>query len=372
MSTLLPVLTAYEKEHISERQPLPERYLGLSDEEMNARIAAAKTALGRRLVILGHHYQRDEVITFADYTGDSPSRGRSAKSGRPIVFARRFMAERGRAGAAHQQVYPAGSRGRLLHGGHGRHRSAEMCWNDLGQMGVCACSVTYISSAVTVKAFVGEHGQVVRPRTRRRRRWAWERAIAFSFCRISTSAATLRMGVQQTRWSSGIERDLGRRRCRRGKRSRMILWKGHCSVHTFYSPANREHRKVSRRARDRASRSALDVVRRLTILGLPVHHQPGDAVRGVHLGGRHRIHLVNRLARQLQRTHRCRSPVRLPLLDHVPCLAESSLWVLEGSWTAGAQPHRRAGRPSTGRRSRSPDAHDSMTKRFARRKEDLR
>jgi hypothetical protein len=74
----------------------------------------------------------------------------------------------------------------------------------------------------------------------------------------------------------------------------------------------------------------------------------------------------------LQRTHRCRSPVRLPLLDHVPCLAESSLWVLEGSWTAGAQPHRRAGRPSTGRRSRSPDAHDSMTKRFARRKEDLR
>src|SRR5215469_18339957 len=68
---LLPVLTAYEKEHISERQPLPERYLGLSDEEMDRRIAAAKAALGRRVVILGHHYQRDEVIKFADYTGDS-------------------------------------------------------------------------------------------------------------------------------------------------------------------------------------------------------------------------------------------------------------------------------------------------------------
>src|SRR5215813_15658639 len=68
---LLPVLTAYEKEHISERQPLPERYLGLTDEEMNRRIAAARAALGRRLVILGHHYQRDEVIAFADYTGDS-------------------------------------------------------------------------------------------------------------------------------------------------------------------------------------------------------------------------------------------------------------------------------------------------------------
>ena len=68
---LIPLLTEYEKEHISERQPLPERYLGLSDEEMDARIAAAKATLGRRLVILGHHYQRDEVIKFADYTGDS-------------------------------------------------------------------------------------------------------------------------------------------------------------------------------------------------------------------------------------------------------------------------------------------------------------
>src|SRR6266516_5296924 len=71
MSTMLPMMTAYEKEHLSERQPLPERYLGLSDEEMDARITAARAALGRRLVILGHHYQRDEVIKFADYTGDS-------------------------------------------------------------------------------------------------------------------------------------------------------------------------------------------------------------------------------------------------------------------------------------------------------------
>src|SRR3954467_9208741 len=71
MATLLPVLTTYEKEHISERQPLPERYIGLSDAEMDRRIAAARAKLGRRLVILGHHYQRNEVIKFADYIGDS-------------------------------------------------------------------------------------------------------------------------------------------------------------------------------------------------------------------------------------------------------------------------------------------------------------
>ena len=70
-ATFLPVLNEVEKASIRERQPLPERYLGLSDEDMELRIAAARAALGDRLVILGHHYQRDEVIRFADYTGDS-------------------------------------------------------------------------------------------------------------------------------------------------------------------------------------------------------------------------------------------------------------------------------------------------------------
>ena len=65
------VLTRYEREHIRERQALPERYLGLAPEVLERRIAETKAKLGRRLVILGHHYQRDEVIRFADYTGDS-------------------------------------------------------------------------------------------------------------------------------------------------------------------------------------------------------------------------------------------------------------------------------------------------------------
>ncbi|HQZ41211.1 MAG TPA: quinolinate synthase NadA, partial [Vicinamibacterales bacterium] len=70
-STFLPALNEVERASIHERQPLPDAYLGLSDDEMAARIAAARATLGDRLVILGHHYQRDEVIRFADYTGDS-------------------------------------------------------------------------------------------------------------------------------------------------------------------------------------------------------------------------------------------------------------------------------------------------------------
>jgi quinolinate synthase len=66
----IPLLTEFEKEHISERQALPEKYLGLSDAEMDARICRARrrSAAARHP---RHHYQRDEVIKFADYTGDS-------------------------------------------------------------------------------------------------------------------------------------------------------------------------------------------------------------------------------------------------------------------------------------------------------------
>src|SRR5438093_9312491 len=136
---LLPVLTAYEKEHISERQPLPERYLGLSDEEMDRRIAAAKQQLGRRLVILGHHYQRDEVIKFADYTGDSyklagqVSRHPDAEF---IVFCGvHFMAESADVlSAPHQQVILPDLAAGCSMADMAEPGQLEMCWSDLEQM----------------------------------------------------------------------------------------------------------------------------------------------------------------------------------------------------------------------------------------------
>src|SRR5262245_21665053 len=93
----IKVLTQVEKQSIGERQPIPDKYLRLSDDEMDARIAAAKATLGDRLAILGHHYQRDEVIKFADFTGDSLKLARAAASrGKAefIVFCGvHFMAE---------------------------------------------------------------------------------------------------------------------------------------------------------------------------------------------------------------------------------------------------------------------------------------
>src|SRR5438105_9536086 len=139
MSTVIPVLTEYEKEHISERQPLPERYVGLSDEEMDSRIAATKAKLGRRLVILGHHYQRDEVIKFADYTGDSFKLARQVArhpDAEFIVFCGvHFMAESADVLSAPSQkvILPDLAAGCSM-ADMAEPDQLEMCWSELEQM----------------------------------------------------------------------------------------------------------------------------------------------------------------------------------------------------------------------------------------------
>src|SRR5205085_12655838 len=160
MSTLIPVLTSYEKEHLSERQPLPERYVGLSDAEMDARIAAARRTLGRRLVILGHHYQRDEVIKFADYTGDSyklaQQIGRHPDAEFIIFCGVHFMAESADIlSADHQQVILPDLAAGCSMADMADPEQLEICWNDLSEMlgavsaGPSVIPVTYINSAAS-------------------------------------------------------------------------------------------------------------------------------------------------------------------------------------------------------------------------------
>src|ERR1700750_850268 len=158
MGSIIPLLTDYERANISERQALPEKYLGLSDAEMDARIAAARAALGKRLVILGHHYQRDEVIKFADYTGDSYklageiSRHPDAEF---IVFCGvHFMVESAVVlTLPHQQVILPDLAAGCSMADMADPDQLEMCWNDLSEMGVGPIvPVTYINSAAAIKA----------------------------------------------------------------------------------------------------------------------------------------------------------------------------------------------------------------------------
>src|SRR2546423_3031175 len=255
MASLIPILTEYEKERISERQPLPEKYLGLSDTEMESRIAAARAKLGSRLVVLGHHYQRDEVIRFADYTGDSFKLA-SQIANRPeadyIVFCGvHFMAESADVlSAPSQQVILPDLAAGCSMADMADPDQLEMCWTDLEQMDVidsraelpsrAVVPVTYINSAASIKAFCGERGGVVCTSSNAAAtlRWAWERGERVLFLpdqHLGRNTA-YKLGVpldDMVVWDpneiwGGLEPDSVRR-------ARIILWKGHCSVHTRFT-----------------------------------------------------------------------------------------------------------------------------------------
>ena len=347
---LIPVLTAYEKEHIGERQPLPERYLSLSDEEMDRRILAAKNTLGRRLVILGHHYQRDEVIKFADYIGDSfklagqVSRHPGAEF---IVFCGvHFMAESADvlSGDDQKVILPDLAAGCSM-ADMADPEQLEQCWSDLQQMGVLNDStcvpVTYINSAASIKAFCGEHGGVVCTSSNAAAtlRWAWERGERIVFLpdqHLGRNTAH-KLGIpldQMVVWDpneiwGGLEPDAV-------ERARIILWKGHCSVHTRFTVRQIENI----RAQHPGVRVIvhpevpLDVVQAADDSGSTeyiiktVSESPIGSVWAVGT----EIHLVNRLARQMQ-------PDRTVLsLDQFGCLCSTMfrvspnhlLWALEG------------------------------------------
>lgn len=242
----LTVLTQYENANIAERQTLPERYLGLSVDEMDRRIAAARAALGKRLLILGHHYQRDEVIKFADFTGDSwkLSRQLAQRSEADfIIFCGvHFMAESADILAApHQQVILPDLAAGCSMADMASDEQFEACWKDLEAMGVTnVIPVTYINSSAAIKAFVGEHGGVVctSGNAAATLRWAWERGERILFLpdqHLGRNTAHA-MGVPLDRMAVWDPNEVwGGLEPNEAKAAKLLLWKGHCSVHTRFT-----------------------------------------------------------------------------------------------------------------------------------------
>ena len=246
--TWLPVLNEVEKASLRERQPLPERYLGLSDDEMQARIATARATLGDRLVILGHHYQRDEVIRFADYTGDSFKLSREvAQHPRAdfIVFCGvHFMAESADVLALpHQKVILPDLAAGCSMADMAPADELAIAWSELEQLGMASRTVpvTYINSAAAIKSFVGEHGGTVCTSSNAAAvlKWGWEQREKILFLpdqHLGRNTAYFRMGVpldEMVVWDpkqpfGGLTRE-------QVDRARLILWKGHCSVHVRFT-----------------------------------------------------------------------------------------------------------------------------------------
>jgi quinolinate synthase len=213
---------------------------------MELRIAVARQTLGDKLVILGHHYQRDEVIRFADFTGDSFKLSRQIAS-RPnadfIVFCGvHFMAESADVLCApHQQVILPDLAAGCSMADMADPDQLATCWEELQQMGISGVvPVTYINSAASIKAFCGEHGGVVCTSSNAAAtlEWAWARGEKILFLpdqHLGRNTA-YKMGVpldEMVVWDpnevwGGL--DPGQ-----VQRARIILWKGHCSVHTRFT-----------------------------------------------------------------------------------------------------------------------------------------
>ena len=245
--TFLPVLNEVEKASIRERQPLPERYLGLSDDEMATRIAAARATLGDRLVILGHHYQRDEVIRFADYTGDSFKLSREVAkhpTAEYIVFCGvHFMAESADVLALpHQKVILPDLAAGCSMADMAPADELEICWSELEQLGVAprTVPVTYINSAAAIKSFVGERGGTVCTSSNAAAvlDWGWtqrEKILFLPDQHLGRNTA-FKMGVpldQMVVWDP--HQPFGGLTRAQVEAARLILWKGHCSVHVRFT-----------------------------------------------------------------------------------------------------------------------------------------
>jgi quinolinate synthase len=343
----VPLLTEYEKTQLSERQPLPERYLGLSDDELEGRITAAKASLGTRLVILGHHYQRDEVIKFADYIGDS-FRLAGQVSGHPeaefIVFCGvHFMAESADVlSLPHQQVILPDLAAGCSMADMAAIDELENCWDEMSAMGIVGVvPVTYINSAAAIKAFVGERGGIVCTSSNAAAtiRWAFERGRHVLFLPDQhlgrNTAYAMGLGLDQmVVWDphetgGGLTAD-------ELHGARMILWKGHCSVHERFTAA-----QITRIREQHPGVRVIvhpevpwDVVQAADDSGSTEYiiRQVTQAAPGSVWAVGTELHLVNRLAQALK------SEKTVLSLDPIGCLCSTMfrvspnhlLWVLEG------------------------------------------
>ncbi len=231
-----------------------ENYLVLPDRSMDDRIAAARARLGATTVILGHHYQRDEVVRFADFTGDSYKLARAAvgAGARYIVFCGvHFMAESADVLAENgQQVILPDLNAGCSMADMAEISQVEDCWDALERAGLAdqTIPVTYINSSAAIKAFCGERGGLVCTSSSARKalEWAFARARRVLFLPDQHLGRNTGYSMQiplddmavWDPWAVQIGSSWGGQTKERLAASRMILWKGHCAVHQRFLPSH--------------------------------------------------------------------------------------------------------------------------------------
>jgi quinolinate synthase len=249
---ILPLLAPTSRArqtHAPRADSIPLSYAEMDGEELDQRIKAARAQLGQRLVILGHHYQRDEIIKYADYRGDSFKLAQNAAA-RPqadyILFCGvHFMAESADIlSGPHQKVILPNPAAGCSMADMANIAEVEECWEMLlDQLGeeTRIIPVTYMNSAADLKAFCGRHGGVVCTSSNAPKvmQWAFtqgQRVLFFPDEHLGRNTA-LAYGIpaaQMFVWNpkDPLASDTADEEI---ERARIILWKGYCTTHMRFN-----------------------------------------------------------------------------------------------------------------------------------------
>jgi len=219
-----------------------------SDPGLVERARAAKAALGDKVFVLGHHYQRDEVIAFADVTGDSFKLAQQAAA-RPdaayIVFCGvHFMAESADilTGPDQAVVLPDLAAGCSM-ADMASFEQVEACWDALTEAGVAEATVpvSYMNSSAAIKGFTGRHGGTICTSSNAKRalEWAFTRGSKVLFLpdqHLGRNTAVRELGLSlEDCVVYDPRKPYGGNTVAELRAATMILWKGHCSVHGRFS-----------------------------------------------------------------------------------------------------------------------------------------
>jgi quinolinate synthase len=325
---------------------LPDRYTLAGPEQLRSQIRAAKQELGTRLLILGHHYQRDEVIEWADLRGDSFKLARFAadnSAATDIVFLGvHFMAESADVLTGdHQRVILPDLNAGCSMADMANIDQVEEAWDELATVtdvnGIVP--VTYMNSSAALKAFVGEHGGAVCTSSNARAVLEWalakgEKVLFFPDQHLGRNTA-IQMGHAESEmlvWNPHSE--LGGHEDREVKEATFLLWRGWCSVHQRFRP---EHAAEFRAAHPggevivhpECSHDVVEVADRVgsteRILEL-VEAAPAGASLGIAT----EIHMVQRMARENpDKTIVSLDPLVCPCSTMFRIDAPHLAWVLE-------------------------------------------
>ena len=329
-----------------------EDYLALPDHSMDARIAAARAKLGATTLLLGHHYQRDEVIRFADFTGDSYKLCRiAAETGaKYIVFCGvHFMAESADVlGHVGQQVILPDLNAGCSMADMAELSQVEACWEALERLGLADETVplTYMNSTAAIKAFCGEHGGLVCTSSNARAafEWAYARGKRILFLPDQHLGRNTghAMGIPLDEmtvwnpWALQSGQTPGGQSLAHLAASRVLLWKGHCAVHQRFLPSHVDQVRarypgiqviVHPECRWEVCQKA-DALGSTEQLIALVEQAPAGTMFAVGT----EIHLVNRMARRFAGENK-----RVITLDNTGCLCTTMYrisphhlaWVLE-------------------------------------------